>query len=40
VTSSLLLCLQYFKFAKKNQPLWFAQGGWIEEKNRPKKIGK
>jgi len=25
---------------QKNHPLLFAQGGWLEEKNRPKNIDK
>jgi len=25
---------------QKNQRLLFAQGGWLEKKNRPEKIGK
>jgi len=25
---------------KKNQPLLLALGGWLEEKNKPKLIGK
>jgi len=35
-----LLCTTYFIISYKNQPLLFAQGDWLEEKNRPYKIGK
>ena len=35
-----LLCTTNFNMSYKNQPLLFAQGGWLEEKNRPNKIGK